>query len=240
VDTYEKRPINQLWFLSYLVIIIAITVVGLIRYPDLPNQIPIHYNITGQVDRYAEKSIGTFLMMPIMQIIMGLLLFGIYYAILHAKNQSGGGDAEEGLKKGRSFKVIISNFIFLTGLMMMLIFGVSQLSMLGIIGISFTIAAPIIELVVVFAFIAYIIIKVGQSGSRIGTSKSTPSKAAANDDSYWKLGVFYFNRDDPTIFLEKRFGIGYTLNFGNPISWIVIAALIVLIGGSLILPLILK
>jgi uncharacterized membrane protein len=41
-------------------------------------------------------------------------------------------------------------------------------------------------------------------------------------DKYWKLGVFYFNRDDPAVVIEKRFGLGYTLNFARPITWIII------------------
>ena len=39
----------------------------------------------------------------------------------------------------------------------------------------------------------------------------------------WKMGVFYFNPDDPALFIPKRFGIGYTLNFANPWSWVVLA-----------------
>ena len=34
-------------------------------------------------------------------------------------------------------------------------------------------------------------------------------------DACWKWGVFYFNPDDPSILVEKRSGLGYTLNFGT-------------------------
>ena len=37
------------------------------------------------------------------------------------------------------------------------------------------------------------------------------------DEDY--RGIFYSNPDDPALFVPKRFGIGYTLNFGNPWSW---------------------
>jgi uncharacterized membrane protein len=47
-------------------------------------------------------------------------------------------------------------------------------------------------------------------------------------DKYWKLGVFYFNRDDPAVVAEKRFGLGYTLNFARPMTWIIV--LLVLMG----------
>ena len=36
-------------------------------------------------------------------------------------------------------------------------------------------------------------------------------------------GIFYSNPNDPALFVPKRYGIGYTLNFGNPWSWIVLA-----------------
>jgi uncharacterized membrane protein len=40
--------------------------------------------------------------------------------------------------------------------------------------------------------------------------------------------MFYVNRNDPAFFVEKRFGLGYTLNFGHPLSW-------ALTGGSLLM-----
>jgi Family of unknown function (DUF5808) len=40
-------------------------------------------------------------------------------------------------------------------------------------------------------------------------------------DRCWKAGIFYVNPADPALFVEKRHGIGYTLNFGNPWSWVV-------------------
>jgi len=45
-------------------------------------------------------------------------------------------------------------------------------------------------------------------------------------DHYWKAGLIYVNRDDPVLFIEKRSGLGYTLNFGRAGTWLIIAALI--------------
>ena len=47
-------------------------------------------------------------------------------------------------------------------------------------------------------------------------------------DRYWKLGIFYFNRDDPAVLVEKRFGLGYSLNFARPTAWIIVS--LVLMG----------
>lgn len=36
------------------------------------------------------------------------------------------------------------------------------------------------------------------------------------DDSHWKLGIFYFNPNDKRLFLPKRRRPGWTVNCGNP------------------------
>jgi len=48
-------------------------------------------------------------------------------------------------------------------------------------------------------------------------------------------GIFYSNPDDPALFVPKRRGIGYTLNFSNPWSWVVLALILVMIAAPLVL-----
>jgi uncharacterized membrane protein len=45
------------------------------------------------------------------------------------------------------------------------------------------------------------------------------------------LGVFYFNPDDPALFVGKRFGVGFSSNFTRPLSWLLFAGVLVLCGG---------
>ena len=40
-----------------------------------------------------------------------------------------------------------------------------------------------------------------------------------DDDRYWKLGIFYWNHDDASLFVPERFGIGWTINLGRPAAW---------------------
>ena len=56
----------------------------------------------------------------------------------------------------------------------------------------------------------------------------------ATPESSWKAGIFYSNRDDPSLFVPKRFAIGYTLNFGNSRSWAVLAVIVLLIAAPII------
>jgi uncharacterized membrane protein len=53
-----------------------------------------------------------------------------------------------------------------------------------------------------------------------------------DDDRYWSGGIFYNNPDDPAVFVPKRYGLGWTVNFGHPQGKLVLI-------GTLLLPLVL-
>ncbi|NPA36002.1 MAG: hypothetical protein GXO47_04040 [Chlorobi bacterium] len=51
------------------------------------------------------------------------------------------------------------------------------------------------------------------------------------DPENWRFGVFYVNRKDPRVFVPKRNPLlGWTLNFGNPVAWLLILALVLTIA----------
>ncbi len=53
-----------------------------------------------------------------------------------------------------------------------------------------------------------------------------------SDPDNWKMGVFYYNKEDKRLFPPKRIsGMGWTINFANPMS---ILAFFALLAGVLI------
>ena len=54
------------------------------------------------------------------------------------------------------------------------------------------------------------------------------SNPDSEDGSRWKLGVFYFNRNDKRLTLPKRKGSGWTINFANPYMIAIYVPLILL------------
>jgi uncharacterized membrane protein len=92
----------------------------------------------------------------------------------------------------------------------------------------------ILVLTLLFAVVSsLVLVRLGQGGMRRVRSEvlhqeGTHPVGDGTADRYWKAGLFYVNRDDPALFVEKRFGLGYTLNFGHPGTWLLIAALILL------------
>ena len=50
------------------------------------------------------------------------------------------------------------------------------------------------------------------------------------DPNYWKYGIFYFNKDDKRLFPPKRNKyFGWTVNFANSTSIIVLVVLVITI-----------
>jgi uncharacterized membrane protein len=61
-----------------------------------------------------------------------------------------------------------------------------------------------------------------------------PLEAMPNE--CWKAGAFYYNPADAALFVQERFGVGYTFNFANPWCWTLMGGLgLVLIAGFCLL-----
>lgn len=226
------KTLHTGWYLLYLVVIAAAIIAVILKYPSLPDQIPMHYNIAGEVDRYAPKTIGVFAVMPIIQLLIGMMFAGINVAIRTSKRQ-------RDFNRSSAFRGVLSVTLFAIGFMVMLLMTCVQLTMLDILNEKMMIFLPIGFLIVITAICVFLAVKVGQGGSRLKGAYDQPA-VTVDDDSHWVGGFLYFNKKDPSVFVEKRFGIGYTLNFGNPISMLVGVGLLVLIAVLLILPLVIK
>jgi uncharacterized membrane protein len=52
----------------------------------------------------------------------------------------------------------------------------------------------------------------------------------------WRGGLIYHNPNDAALFVQRRDGMGFTINFGNRWSWALCAGLLlVLVSGPLVM-----
>lgn len=49
----------------------------------------------------------------------------------------------------------------------------------------------------------------------------------------WKWGIFYVNSKDTRVWVPKLSGLGYTLNFGHRIAYVIAAVILALIGVTI-------
>ncbi len=121
-----------------------------------------------------------------------------------------------------AFRRFVSLFVIAFAIVIEIKFLLTELGYLGIISGMQTSAAIItlsIVLLVIVLFVAFFRM----------VRKKEPSGNVLDDDNKWFLGIFYFNPSDSSLFVEKRSGIGRTVNFGRPLAWVLIAALILFI-----------
>ncbi len=96
---------------------------------------------------------------------------------------------------------------------------------------TWVLSASLVFTVVIILLGLVIAVRTGQGGARL--PNASPSDRLA--DRYWRFGVLYVNRDDPALIVERRYGFGWTLNFGNPLSWLVVAGLVAVVVLSVLL-----
>lgn len=49
------------------------------------------------------------------------------------------------------------------------------------------------------------------------------ASAAPQDERHWRAGgLFYYNPDDAALFVDKRYGLGWTMNIARPMSWAIL------------------
>jgi uncharacterized membrane protein len=52
--------------------------------------------------------------------------------------------------------------------------------------------------------------------------------------SPWRFVVFYFDKADPRLWVPKRTHLGWTLNFGRRVSWVVLGAFVLAVAAGIV------
>ena len=111
---------------------------------------------------------------------------------------------------------------------MMLMFSVIQGSILWDFDITIINYIFVISLFLTMIAFMVMFIRMGQGGRNLQKTEEK-DELYKDDDDKWILGGFYFNKNDPAWMVEKRIGVGWTVNFANPKSWIAMVGLIIFI-----------
>lgn len=232
----QKLTYSNLWFMIPFALAFISMFFTFRMYDQIPDRIPMNYNLSGEVTNWADKSYRSVLMMPITQIYMTFIFLFVNIVIAKAKQQISANSPEKSIKQNITFRRRWSAFTIWSGTALVLLLSLIQYSFIYPINQQLLLT---VSLVLTFGMLFWAIIlsiTTGQGGSRIktGTDK-TGEVIDRDDDQYWKLGQFYFNKNDPAIFLEKRFGVGWTINMALPLSWVILLAVILIPIGITIL-----
>lgn len=232
----RKLAYSNLWFLVPALLMLGTLALTLMYFDQIPDRIALQYDFSGEVTRWADKSYGAVLWVPLQQFFMIALFVFINIIISRAKQQINAANPEKSLIQNQIFRLRWSAFIIVTATFMVILFGSIQMSFIFAFDykIPLIISGVLTGIIIIYAII--LSISTGQGGSRIKVDNGkVTAEIDRDDDRYWKLGQFYFNPNDPTMFIEKRFGIGWTINFANIKGWLILIGIIVIIFASQII-----
>ncbi len=228
-DTDQPRAGSLwLWILPMILIASVTLLLTLWRYPHLPAVLPTHFGPGGQPDAYARKSV-TVALNPFFAQLGLFVIIGLTMAFANRMHTPlDPAFPRTSSVQQRVFRrriVIAAGVMGITTALSLLTAELMVLDVLSLqIGGWGIVLFPVLGLVVTTVIVA----RTGQLGSRVQVeaAEQPTGVVARDDDRFWKGGVFYYNPDDPAFWVPKRFGVGWTLNFAHPGSWVVIAVIL--------------
>ena len=237
VDTsfrQQKLIYSNYWFIIPFSIVIIMATITLLNYEALPDVIPTKFDIQGNVTSSTSKSYLSVIGLNLIQLAMiGLMMF-VNWSIKTSKQQLSVTDPTTFAAKNIKFRRRWSLFTIVTSFLLTLLFAMIQINMFNPHQLFVQVISLTIPVVIILG--AFVIsIRSRQGGGDLRNPKKEQERSQAqpvNDDIHWKLGSIYFNRNDPSFSIEKRNGIGWTINFAHPLSWVFLSAIIALITKS--------
>ena len=213
----EQPPGGLWWQLGPFLLLCAAGVYVVVNWEQVPDRFPTHWNLAGKPDGWTAKSVpGVFRGLAVALAACAMSLF-TSYAVLHWTRlpRVTGADGER-YRRVRRFNLLA-----------MLAYAYMIAIMLSWNAVVTMFAENPREARLPLAFrIAPFLLLIGGSLA-VHLMRHLPTSAGppigdTTPDSRWIVGRLYFNRRDPALFVERRVGLGYTLNLGNPWSWLVI------------------
>jgi uncharacterized membrane protein len=208
------------WLIPALAVMAATAAVGALRYPGLPAHI-----VTGSGHRVPKSALSIL-------IVAGQLYFTTVYSglmlIVHRSRPDieAADPAASTLRYRRFLAAITRALLTLAALVdaSLLLVALPDWQVYRLSGIGR--ALPVLPFAAGVLLLGAVAARTGQGGSRLNGNVRGLARAAGtdrDDDRFWKAGLLYVNRDDPALVVGARFGVGWMLNYGNPVAWLLIA-----------------
>jgi uncharacterized membrane protein len=207
----DQLPWFAWWTVGPFAILSAAAYYLYANWAKIPEQTPVHWGLDGQPNGWMSRSVHG---------VDGPLIFG---AELCAALLFVGFAIWFGARRSRLRRLTLAMLVE-SAYMISLIFAIVATSSL----LHLPTALLIVGLVAFIASIIWLIARNSASTSSAEEVEPTPLHS-------WSGGMLYYNHDDSALFVEKRAGFGYTINFANRWSWVLILIFVAVIASAPIL-----
>jgi uncharacterized membrane protein len=226
------KDLPWFWYIASTLLCVLALIISLYLYPTVPDTLITHWNANMEPDAWSHKSLALIFVMPLISFGTILIILGSNVIIYYTKLQVSVENPVQSFAQHRQYRRLTSHMLGFIALMITLMFLLMIPMTLNLYIPSSAVQFSVILLFVILMILpaVFLQVKAGQSGNRLKPVltqqeereteellSSPPSRKAVNrgDDMYWKLGMFYYNKEDPSLFVEDRFGNNGGLNFAR-------------------------
>lgn len=201
----------------------------------MPDPVPVHFDAAGIVDDYMAKGWQVVAMPLAVQAFMALCLTASHWQILRSRRPASPEHPVASAIAYGAFARAQSAALLVTGIVVTASIAIMPLAFAGVVTADQSLVALVV--VIIGAILPNLAVSLvyGQAGSRLLRRMTASSALDYDDDELWRLGVFYMNREDSSVVVPRRFGIGWAMNWGNPKSWGLAALLVAAIAEFVVL-----
>ena len=167
------------------------------HWNSIPASFPVHWGLNGEPDRFVQRTAHAAYQPVFFGLALCTLMLVLALAIWF------------GARRSKFRRVMLGALIgieYMQGLLF------SAVAVIPIVHLPIWVM-PVIPLVFIVPMLFAMARAIAEPS---GTLEPTPNEC-------WKAGMIYYNPNDPALFVERRAGLGYTFNFGNPWSWVMLA-----------------
>ena len=209
---YRPTVLTLAGFATILAAISGTTGYILGRAPSVPGVLPVHFDDEGIADRFVRASYPIILVPVWIQLSLAIVFGAIVCVLLYrtrktrtaVENPVNRQERERMLMTAEAISLLAAIWVTFQGLLAIRLLMMWQMMCCGLGDVYYQ------SLVVCIVLSAIVGVR---AAVYLQYPKPIPRET---DDAHWRLKGLYVNRQDPAVFVLRRNGAGWTLNFGRP------------------------
>ena len=190
------------------------------RWDAIPARFPVHWGVDGQPNGWSSRTpMGVY-----GPLLLGALISACMWLTANTLLRSARiTDRARPVLVLHDFAHRVGLFLLVIELFLAVVF--SCVGLLPLAGAMPVMIVTFLMLPAIFFLIVWL--NKGRAHHIERSGEANPEAAGdGTPDACWKFGMLYFNPDDAALWVEKRAGIGYTMNFAHVSAWIIMALLL--------------
>jgi uncharacterized membrane protein len=222
VDEGRGEGFAVLALAACLGVSVALLGYAIFAFQGMPDRIQTIASLWGFGEALTDKSLVSVTLIPAFNLVLAPAFAVMSLLIAQSKRSVRGGSGGRSTPAQDRFRVAVSHVFAGTAIVTCLNLGVASVEMIRVWeGRAGSLRGLVIGgvAVVTILYLGISLVRLmllGQGGARLEAgSAEAPLTGGLADNARWVLGVLYVDPTDPAIMVESRWGIGYTMNFGN-------------------------